>query len=1337
MPAGSRLDERRAVHDVAAAIAPVERQAAVLVADVSGFTALTAALEAEHGRRAADRLAALMDGLLGSFTEIVGAHAGTVIDIVGDSLQAAWTVTVERDLGSCARAAGLAALAMIARVRDADAGVEASTAAASLPVRIGIGVGPLASIEIGNGGNEGEALTWGPALLDAAQVVALAEIGGIAVNERARRLFETVFDGRRHDDHWDLLAIAREASETPPSSGNAAAGAAPTAGGGAAVWTAEIRSATILFVRLFRVDEMARATPKQIHSRVALVRAATAAHDGELDKIHVDEKGMAAVVAFGLPPAPSADSAARAVGAAIDLRTELADYGIDVAIGIATGKVRAGMGRAYASVHHTIYGGAANLAARCMAASRNEILTDGATRALAAHEFAFLAPETHTLKGLGNVPLFGVGDARERHDPVALADATPIAGRRHDIALMEAFVVNDEGPRLLLLDGEVGVGKSRLAAHAVSVAMARGQAPLACRAGLLAGRASLSAWRDIASTLLRDFARRRNLRLADAQAALTEAVGETPALTPLTNPLFGRAPGNTDAVSDPDGRPRLARRLQAKVLAMLLGDNRRLVVIDDAQWLDEASTLLAADLIDLAPGLRLLIVGRSPLGRLKELLGGALSKEAQASHTVAALDESGTAEITVGMFGAATAQHPLVRWLHGRAQGNPLLTRELLRALPTALVHGGLASPGAWRDAEMQLRDLHLPQTIEDAILARLEARPLEQLGVLKAASVIRGRFGRDALLALDVPVTDGALDATIAALVADGLIVPDGGGWRFARELVPEALYDALPDAARTELHRKVVRFYETNPAARAGAGSAQIAHHWLKAGEPARALKPLRLAGLEAKRAGAYADSLHFLEAALDIALHDPTAAARLGPLRRAQLHVDVCNAHHILGDHHKAVAPAIAGLAGLWPGAPRGRLGWVWMAARESLLLTAAIAAPPLHRSERRSARARARNRLRSLATSRLSDCLFNLEGTLPAVACSLYAARSAERCGDLSLAAQPYALISYVAGLARLGRIARFLGDRAIADCARKDDLGGLHRALFAKVFLAASLGRWSEVPPLFDEALALNARYRSERHHGLMLTAVGFMHQFRGDFDAMRRTYAEVEALGIEASVDQFIEWAELVYGRLALYSGDPVAAEAHFGKSRVILGRISEIQAVFIAETMGALAILRQGRIDAVEARASELLTRARATPLQFGSTDAYGALAEIMNALLARFGPGVSGIRLNRARRAQAHLRRCARVFAVARPAAALHEGQLACLAGGLRRAEHIWRRGLTIADRLEMKYDAARLHAALASVPALPEAVRADHAARADALARACGVLGVPPLPVSVAAS
>ena len=92
----------------------IEADAAVLVVDVSGFTALTAKLETEHGRRAADRLAVVMDDLLGALGDIVVAEDGTVIDIVGDSVQAIWTVREGRDARTCAKLAASTALAMVA-----------------------------------------------------------------------------------------------------------------------------------------------------------------------------------------------------------------------------------------------------------------------------------------------------------------------------------------------------------------------------------------------------------------------------------------------------------------------------------------------------------------------------------------------------------------------------------------------------------------------------------------------------------------------------------------------------------------------------------------------------------------------------------------------------------------------------------------------------------------------------------------------------------------------------------------------------------------------------------------------------------------------------------------------------------------------------------------------------------------------------------------------------------------------------------------------------------------------------------------------------------------------
>ena len=1305
--------------------------AVVLVVDVSGSTALSVALEADHGPRAADRLAGLMDGLLGAFATLVEAEGGSVFDVVGDSVQAMWPVDAAE---SATQSAGRAALAMTAHISKAVKDGRTGEHEDRLSARIGIGMGSLTLAPIGGYQGDWSPFVWGPALLDAAMTTTHASVGTIAVHRKAWDEFADTFEGRQlPGGSWELLG---------PRAGTAAAGPQArrlpmVAKSAAAAWAAELRSASILFVRLFRAEELADATPAHVNTRVALVQAATVANGGQLDRVHADEKGIAAVVAFGLPPMPIADAAPRALIAAIELRRQLSDRGVDVAIGVATGKVRAGIGGAHPEVYTTIYGGAANLAARCMQACRDEILVDTATRRLGGDQFEFFAPEGHALKGFdASVTIFGVGDVRRRHELAALSDTTPLAGRERDIAFIETFLDDPTGARLLMLEGEVGVGKSRLAAHASTIAARRGDALLICRAGPLSGQTPLFAWRNPAASLLREWARRHNVSVGEAQASVLETVGEDRGLAPLIDPLFGHDSArraDERLLGDPEGRPRLARRLQSQVLAELLGPGGRLIVIDDAHWLDDASAQLAGDVLDLHLAIRVVLVGRTPLGTPPELLAAASGPSSIARYTIAPLDRTGTAELAAGLLGAFDSAHPLVDWVHARARGNPLFSRELLRALPPELVGAGLASPGAWRDVEAWLHKLDLPQTIEDAAAARLGAQPFGRLGILKAGSVIGGQFDRDMLLALGVPVASEALDAELAGLVDEGLLVAewqdDRPVWRFGHAMVGEIVYGSLPERTRTDLHRKAVDYLEAQPPVVARAASAQIAHHWIRAGIPARAMRPLRRAGTDANRAGAYAAALGHFETALSIATVSADRAIA-EPLRRAQLHLDVCNAHIMLSDHHKAVAPAIASLDGLWGGMPKHQVGWAWMAAREAAGLTLTIALPTLYGRLRRSTRHRARNRLRCEAAQRLSDCFFNLQGTLPALACSLFAARSAEASGDLSISAEPYGMLGYVAGLSRFEAAARFLGNRALADCERKQNYRGLYRILFSKMFLAVSLGRWAEVHQLAAEANRLDALYQSTRDQGLTLVNIGIAQQWSSDFRGMKTTFEALGALGVARSDDQFIDWSELSLGRIALYEGRLADAEARFNRSHVMAGRIAEVQAVLIADCLHGVALLRQGRIAEVAPLAAGLLAQAQAAPMQMASGDAFAGLAEIMNGLLAHDG---STAHRAGAMAAQKLLKRYAAIFPTTRPLAALHGGQLAALSGKPRRAEAMWRKGLAVARALAMPYDAARLQGALATLSSSSAAARAGDAAEAAELAAACGAIGVPDLPVS----
>ncbi|HEY1707852.1 MAG TPA: AAA family ATPase [Rhizomicrobium sp.] len=1301
-------------------------EAAVLVVDVSGFTALTASLEAEHGRRAADRLSVVMDDLLGSFAEIVGAHGGAVIDVVGDSVQAMWPVSEDRPATAAAEAAAHAAQAINAFV----GGAREATAAANgrhLPVRTGIAFGPLTMARVGGHQTDWDSLVWGPALLDAAQSATRAAIGAVAVQDRVAGLLRDVFEIKKHEGWCELAQQETEG----------AAKFAERAGNAVAIWTAELRSASLLFVRLFSIDEAASAQLEQVQRRVLLVQETIAAHGGRLDKVHADEKGIAALVTFGLPPMPIAEAAPRALAAADDLRRELTDLGIDVAIGAATGKVRAGIGNA--RTHHTIYGGSANLAARCMQACNDEILCDAATKTQAGDTFEFFAPQARTLKGLGDtLAIFGVGNTRSRGARTRVLDTTPIAGRREEIRRIETFLLDPASPRIMLLDGGIGTGKSRLASYAATAAAQHGYAVSNIRAGALANRTPLFAWRDLASLLLRDWARGQNIRIGEALTELTQAGGENPALSVLVHPLFGLelSEAAANAVSDPVGRPRLARRLQAMVLAQLMGGSKRLLIVEDSQWLDEASALLAADLHTLKPELRLLLAGRAPLGPVRTALVEALGADALTEQTAGPLDNGGVAELVTSLSRAVEPAHPVVRWLQSRTGGNPLFITELLRALPPDTLRAGLVSPGAWRDAEIQFQTLDLPQTIEDAAVARLGAQSLERLSLLKAASVLGGGFDREALKAMDLPISDAALDGELDALVRDGLLVAETNGparsWRFEHDLMRDTVYASLPDRMRIDLHRKAVEHLEAMPVARRRDASAQIAHHWQQAGEPHRALKPLRRAGLIAKNAGAFTDAISFLQSTIAIAGSSEAAKASLGPLCLAQLNFDLCSAYHLVGDYHKATGPGLACLAGLWPGAPKSPFGWGAMAAREAVLLWLTIRLPGVFGRDRRSLRLRATDRLRCETANRLSDCYYFMEGSLPPLALSLYGVRAAERSGDLSVAAAPYAFLAYAAGLMGLQRISKFCSERTIADCQKKNNLYGLRRANGGPLLLAVSLGRWAEAEPLIAASMAFNKNHVSDSNHGMALSVAGQFQRWTGDLARSRETFQELGEFGRVISDDQFVGWSHMGLGRLALCEGDPAAAEAAFDKGLVIFNRMAEVQSLFIFETLRAAALLRQGRYDDVAGLADALLERAEKTPLQFSSGDAHGALVEVMNGLLAHNGNAGGVDYTAKARRALKRARQFAALFPIGKPIVALHEGQLASLSGKPREAAKAWRRGLKIAEALPMKYEAALLHGALAALPITPKEAQTVHASRAAELLAACGAGGLPPLPI-----
>lgn len=1305
----------------------VKLAAVALIADVSGFTSLTASLEAKHGVRGADIISATMDRLLGGLADIATSCQGLVVDFVGDAIHAIWTAQATSDLKAARQAAVSAAQMML------DYAGNSTDSQTTTPIRIGIACGEITLAVVGGCDGRWERLTTGPAMQSAGLAVARAptsccQFGG----DPAWQNVATECAANDHGSSWWLLTqgAATDTIKRPTFP-------ARSTSVDALAWTAELRLVTVMFCRLVRADEIAHVSIDRVQRLARVTQQIIEQHGGLVDKIHADDKGITMVVAFGVlsegERGIDGGTALRCVLAAIDLRRALADLGNDSAIGIATGKVRVGVGDTEHGSSHTMYGHAVNFAARCMQACNDEILCDEATKEASHSSVTFQSPVGRQLKGIDDASLiFAVGAIKEDRDVDLVTDVSKIAGRRREQATISIFLDSEavDRPRTFLLDGEDGSGKSRLASFAVEQAARRKLDPVMCRASLLGARSPLSAWRESASALLRRYARDHNLTVGEAQAALAVAAGGEAEEARLIASLFGRDESGIQS-SDNDGDAANARRLRSAAMAQLLGPDPRLVIFEDAHWLDDTSIALARDLLRSLPELQLMFFTRRPIPK-------ALLKAAgpEAVHiTLGNLDRSECAELASGLLGTFDSKHPFIDWLHQRSAGNPMFCRALIALLPDDFATTALSAPGAWRKAKVALESADMPATIEGALLVRFTNLPPNQLGLLKAASITDGSFDIDMLIALGTPSSNDQIGEDLVALTEAGILAKAGdtdpSRWRFAEQLTRDVIYNSLPKQLLTELHRRAAAYLE-GPASRAyKADAAQIAHHWLEGEVPMRAFSPLRKAGVEAKQAGAYATALTLWKTALDLLDKGQVGARGNGPYRRAILNRDLGFVSWRLGEPAQTIDYCYASLEGLWRGAPKSPMGWKAMFARETIALGWQIA---VRGTVKQSAEQRLKDRIRLGNSVRLIEAFYFSVGALPAATMALYAARTAERLGETAFAARPYGFLGYLAGTRKLNPVARFFFNRSRSDCIATRDWSSLAQSVNGEAMYHLSNGRWKIAIRRARLVGTLSRKQNRNADIASPTTFIGLGYLMAGEFKRMRTAFEQVEAVAFSKANDHYLLFHRAGVGQIELAEGRPEVAETLLLSGQSLAKRVRDLHSSLIVEGLLGVARLRLDKIDELAQSADAIITQAEATPMiNFGSWYGFASVAEALVGLYAARGAGDNDVHRARAKRAVSLLYNFSKLYPVADPLSSLFSGQYSMLSNHPDRALVRWQKGVKAAEAAEMKYDLARLYAALGTAP-IDINQRAAYRRQSGIWMERCGLSSIPELPISL---
>jgi len=562
-----------------------------------------------------------------------------------------------------------------------------------------------------------------------------------------------------------------------------------------------------------------------------------AAHDRRL-RDALAAHGASAVKAVGDGVVAAFASAGAAIACAVEMQRAIdrearrGAVALELRVGVAAGDV------AWAGED---YSGTPVIAAQrlCAAASAGSILVADAVRLLAGSGTEAELADAGELE-LGDlarsVRAWSVGWTARRAVTVPFPSSlvfdggTAFAGREEELAeLRAAWVGAVSGSRRgVLVSGEPGIGKTRLAAEIAAHARAR-------EGVVLYGRCDdgLSAPAQPVAQALGAY-----IAACPVDELRVELGARASDLVQLLPELADRLPGG---VAEPaPAEPEIQRLRTLEAAAALLNAAAEaapvLLVLDDLHWADDLSLLLLRHVLRVDTSERLLVIAtyRDTEPSRSALLGEVVTGLARRPD-VARLELGPLAEPDVAAILAHSGrQASLADRVHDVTDGNPFFVGEVVAAL------GGNGDPGA-----------ALTPRVRDVVRWRLARLPDGTGEVLDAAAVAGAEFDADVLADVVEVDLESALDALEAAERAR-LIRSAGvlGRFSFAHALVRQTIVDELPAGRRVRLHARIAQALERAAATRAVAVG-DLAAHFTAAGtlvDAARGVRYARAAGDEA---------------------------------------------------------------------------------------------------------------------------------------------------------------------------------------------------------------------------------------------------------------------------------------------------------------------------------------------------------------------------------------------------------------------------------------------------------------------------------------------------------
>ncbi len=435
----------------------------------------------------------------------------------------------------------------------------------------------------------------------------------------------------------------------------------------------------------------------------------------------------------------------------------------------------------------------------------------------------------------------------------------PLVGRADEqAALLDAYASVGTNGRLVLIEGEMGIGKTRLADDLLTALREQGAATIAVRC-----------YEDERTLAYAPVAEAARAAIGLLGAAPREAAGELGRLLPEAGPPSPRPLDSRGA------QTRFFEALRTALEAAVKGPVPGVLLFDDVQYADEASQEFLTYLVRRLTRKPLLVVFTwrteevPPAHKLRRLF----ADTARSRSATVVQPRRLTPEEVEELAAALVSRRPEVaRSVYRDTRGLPLFAVEYLLAIG----RGDADSP---------------PGGVRDLLLSRLASISDLSSQILTAAAVIGGRFDASTVRAA-AGRTDEETVAALEELTASGLIEESGDAYDFRHEQLREVAYGGTSLARRRLLHGRVGDALGRTKAV-TGPTAAQVARHYALAGRDGDAAVRFHEAGEHARSLYANAEALAHFQAALALGHPNPGV-----------VHETVGDVQTLLGDYGGAL-------------------------------------------------------------------------------------------------------------------------------------------------------------------------------------------------------------------------------------------------------------------------------------------------------------------------------------------------------------------------------------------------------------------------------------------------